>query len=261
MTSNNDLIKFSPPGSARTTPVLQPVQPTAEAIYLRNIQMRNPRFLARHQEHQAKLHAESEKNQKDKKFNKDKLQQLEYAKVYFDQLIVAIQQQVNQNFINGMTFSNFAQANQEISDLNFYVTRLVETYDNYLGYMLDIQRYFDQQARDKVENEHGYDKYYKDSILKLTNELYEKIGIVQGFAYPSIIRDIRNLFETLEKHGGPAVELFIDVDTAPMRHTYNETFQGYLQMGYPAAVIEAQIREVLGYDMADIQELEVMKIK
>lgn len=236
-------------------------RPAQQGMSLRDIQMQNPRFLARHQEHQAKIHAEAEKKQKDAKFEKDKLKQLQYAKLYFDELIQTIQQYANTKFVNGLTFSNFAQVNEAVSQLNFYIMRLVETYDSYLKYMSEIQCYFDQTVRDRIENENGYDKQYKEGILKLSNDLYEKIGVVQGFMYPSVIHDIRSLFDTLERHGGPAVELFVDVDTDVMRQSYNQTVEAYQGMGYHLDIIEAQIKEVLGYDMMDIFELEAMKIK
>lgn len=228
------------------------------AFNLKDIQLSNPRFLARHKEYEAKVKAEEEKRQKDERYKKDKIEQLKYTKEEFDNIIMKLYGHLESNFPEGLVFSNIYKAEESINPLkNLYIKDLINKYESYCQCMTDIQSYFNQEARDAIESSYNYDKHYKDCIIKLTNDLYEKIGIVQGFIYPSIIHEIRDIFNVLEKYGGPRVELFIDIDTDILRRTYNDTKAIY--DNYPEDIVDIQVKEVLGYNLEDIHELELMK--
>lgn len=200
----------------------------SKPLTLREIQMQNPRFRARLEEHERKQEEERQLLE----YKEDRILYIKNSVNEFDSALenalISLNRLAQQTNYLGDSYLVLSVIQPIKNDT---IPRMKASYEDYLLQMNLIQERFNAETRTQVENNGKYDDHFKEGFSSLSTNIYNTFQTLQGVNDNKIRLTLEQIFTILSNYGAPPIELETEQSNID-QETIQILIDNYRQMGY-----------------------------
>lgn len=203
-----------------------------EGLSLKEIQMQNPRFRAKFNEHNKKQHKIEQYKQKRIETIEDNIQDFDTSLNHATTSLNTLLEKTN---YLGEPYLVLCVIQPIKNDT---LHKMKDAYESYVIQMDKIEKKFDSDVRKQIEDEGKYDIHFKEGFILLSTTIFNIFESLEGVTDHKITSTLNEIFMTLSTYGAPPIELETE-KTNIDQETIQLIIGNYRQNGYDDnAIIE-----------------------